>query len=103
MSLSPAVESLPYGVVAAMMMEGGVAELGNNWLVEAGITAMVVEEGVVALNDALLVEGGVAALGNNRLVEGPDVSTVIFRLHQFGCFGQQESIRQYTIAFTHAI
>ena len=42
-----------------------------------------------------LVEGGVAALGNNWLVEGPDGATLIL------CFGQQESIRQNTIAFTH--
>ena len=38
---------------------------------------------------------GVAALGDGRLVEGPDGATLIL------CFGQQESIRQNTIAFTH--
>ena len=42
-----------------------------------------------------LVEGGVAALGDDLLVEGPDGATLIL------CFGQRESIRQYTIAFTH--
>ena len=40
-------------------------------------------------------KGGMAALGDDQLVERPDGATLIL------CFGQRESIRQYTIAFTH--
>ena len=62
---------------------GGVVDVNKDRLGEGGMTAM------------RLVEGGVAALGDDWLVEGPDGVTLIL------CFGQQESIRQYTIAFTH--
>ena len=62
---------------------GGVVDVTTDRLGEGGMTAM------------RLVEGGMAALGDGWLVEGPDGATLIL------CFGQQESIRQYTIAFTH--
>ena len=62
---------------------GGVVGVNKDRLGEGGVTAV------------RLVEGGVAALGDDQLVEGPDGATLIL------CFGQQESIRHYTIAFTH--
>ena len=65
------------GVTAMGLVEGGMAALGDGWLVEGGVATTVVDGGIAAMGDAWLMDGGVAAQGDDWLVEGADVSTII--------------------------